>query len=103
MIIILAPICPHITHILWRELNFGDNVLDAKWLQLSKEDLLSSNMNIVVQINGKKLLQLSLPQNINATEVESIVISNEKVQNKIDGKLIKKFIYVPKRLANMVV
>ncbi|MBT4804149.1 MAG: leucine--tRNA ligase [Legionellales bacterium] len=103
LIIILAPICPHITHVLWRELNFGDNVLNAKWLQLSEQDLRSSNINIVVQINGKKLLQLSLPQNVSAEEVEKIVISDEKVKNRIGENSVKKFIYVPKRLANVVI
>jgi len=103
LIIILAPICPHITHVLWRELNFGDNVLNAKWLKLSEQDLISSNINIVVQINGKKLLQLSLPQNVSAEEVEKIVISDEKVKNRIGENLVRKFIYVPKRLANVVI
>ena len=103
LLLILAPITPHICHQLWQQLGFGENILDAAWPQLSEQDTQSNNCTIVVQLNGKKVAQITLPHNADNTVVEQAAKAVDKVQYALQDKDIIKSIVVPNRLINLVV
>jgi leucyl-tRNA synthetase len=100
---ILAPICPHICYKLWQEMSFGDNVFQSDWPHLSSSDLASDSSNMVVQVNGKKVSQISIMHSADDDEIKSLVCQDEKVKKIISDKEIRKVIIVPKRLINIVV
>ena len=101
-IIMLNPICPHVAEELWA-LQGGEGFLyEQKWPKYSEKTLVSDVVTIGVQVNGKLRSQVSLSADIGQEEVQSIVLADSKVQKAMEGKEMKKFIYVPGRIINVV-
>ncbi len=99
---LLSPIAPHITHTLWRELDFGDNILEAKWPKVIADALKTDLVEMMVQVNGKLRGKMLVAADADNDTISDLAINNEKVSRYIDGN-IKKIIVVPKKLINIVV
>ncbi len=99
---LLSPIAPHITHALWRELGYGDDILNSPWPQVDESALVKDSIDLVVQVNGKMRGQISVPAGADNKAIEEAALADEKVQSFIDGKTIRKIIVVPGRLVNVV-
>ncbi len=99
---LLSPIAPHTTHILWRELGYGEDILTAPWPELDEAALVKDAIDLVVQVNGKVRSQISVPANADNAAIEEIALADGKVQNFVEGKTIRKIIVVPGRLVNVV-
>lgn len=99
---LLAPITPHICHYLWLELGYEGLVINAKWPKVISEALVLENVEIVVQMNGKLRGQIQIPVDADASVVESMVLSDEKIKKLIADKTVRKVIYVPLKLVNVV-
>lgn len=102
LLLLLSPICPHITHIGWRSLSFGDDIFTATWIPITAEDCISSTVDIVVQINGKKIVNITVQRDLDETAVLAAAQQQEKVQQKLSVATIRKVIWVPNRLINVV-
>jgi len=100
---LLSPIAPHIAHILWRELGYGDDVLNASWPEVDEAALVRDSIEMVVQVNGKVRGKISVAADASKDVVEASARNDENVQRFTDGKSIKKVIVVPDRLVNIVV
>lgn len=100
---LLAPITPHISHALWRELGYGEDILQAGWPSVDTSALNTDTIEMVVQVNGKLRARMMLPTNANQTEVEKLVLADENVQRFVPNNIYKKIIVVPGRLINIVV
>ena len=100
---LLSPITPHISHHLWRELNFGDDVLAAPWPEHDPVALIEDEIELVVQVNGKKRGDVRVPRDADNKTIEQIVLALPFVQKLVAGAQVKKVIIVPGRLVNMVV
>jgi leucyl-tRNA synthetase len=100
---LLAPITPHISHNLWRELQFGDDILDAPWPEPDPAALIEDEVELVVQVNGKRRADVRVPREADRATVENIVLAHANVQKFVDGRAVKKVIVVPGRLVNVVV
>ncbi len=100
---LLAPIAPHITHHLWRELDFGDNILDCAWPQVDPDALVRDNIKLAVQVNGKLRAEIEVAASASQDVIESAALANENVQRFAGGKTIRKVIVVPGKLVNVVV
>ncbi|MDF2868363.1 MAG: leuS, partial [Gammaproteobacteria bacterium] len=100
---LLAPITPHITHYLWRELEYGDEIIHAKWPKVNNEALKTQEVELIVQINGKLRSKVKLAADAEQQLVEEVVLSDEKVRGFLTGKTYKKMIIVPNKLVNIVV
>ena len=98
----LAPITPHISHTLWQELGNEDSILDAPWPEVDESALVRTSIQIVVQVNGKVRGKIDVPANVDQDGAIAAAKLDEKVQSFIDGKTIRKEIYVPGRLVNIV-
>jgi leucyl-tRNA synthetase len=99
----LAPIVPHLTHGLWRGLNFGEHILDAPWPEPDAAALQSDSVEMVVQVNGKLRAKIDVPAEADKTAIEQIALNEENVARHIEGKQVVKVVVVPKRLVNIVV
>ncbi len=99
---ILAPITPHITHHLWRELGYGENILKAPWPQVNLQALQIQEIQIMVQINGKLRGKITVDQNATAEEIEKLALQEDNVRRYIGDQTIKKIIVVPKKLVSIV-
>jgi len=98
----LAPITPHICHVLWKELGNEDLVLDAEWPQVDESALVRDSITIVVQVNGKVRGKLEVPASIDKDGAIEAAKADANVQKFLDGNTIRKEIYVPGKLVNIV-
>lgn len=99
---LLAPITPHITHQLWRDLNYSGMILNASWPRSSPIVFKIDTIELVVQVNGKLRSRICISHGANNQVIEEKVKEDNKVQQAIDGKAIKKIIIVPGKLVNVV-
>jgi len=103
LIMLISPFAPHAADELWEILGKKGNVLKQKWPAFDLNLIVEDVMQIVVQVNGKLRDQIAVPIDMNEGEVKSRAQCAEKVLNHIKGKAIKKIVYVPKKLVNIVV
>ena len=100
---VLAPLAPHITEELWERLGQKASIMQAPWPQFDPAKLASDQVKIVFQINGKHRGDQLVP--VGLTEAEAVKIAQEspKVAPHLAGKTIKRVIFVPGKILNIVV
>ncbi len=99
---LLAPIAPHVTHYLWRELEFGSDILAARWPRADPSALQQDEIEYVVQVNGKTRGKVKVAANAQRQAIENAALADDNVLRFTDGKKIAKVIVVPKKLVNIV-
>jgi len=100
---LLSPVAPHITHTLWRELGYGDDILAAPWPEVEESALARDTIELVVQVNGKLRGKIEVPADAAREAVEQAALADTQVQRFVDGKAVHKVIVVPGKLVNVVV
>ncbi|HEU5176496.1 MAG TPA: leucine--tRNA ligase [Burkholderiales bacterium] len=100
---LLSPIAPHLAHHLWRELEFGEDILQAPWPEPDPKALEQDEIELVVQVNGKLRGSIVVPKQADKATIESLARSNANVQRFVAGQTVKKVVVVPGRLVNLVV
>jgi leucyl-tRNA synthetase len=100
---LLSPIAPHITHALWRELGYGNDILAAQWPEPLDEALAQDEIELVIQVNGKLRGSLRVAKDADKATLEQLALANEAVQKHLAGAAPKKIVVVPGRLINIVV
>jgi leucyl-tRNA synthetase len=100
---LLSPICPHITHTLWRELGYGIDILHAPWPEPLAAALEQDEIELVIQVNGKLRGSLRVAKDADKATLEQLALANEAVQKHLAGAAPKKIVIVPGRLINVVV
>ena len=99
---LLSPITPHITHHLWRELGFGEDVLQASWPEPDAGALQQDEIEYVIQVNGKTRGTLRAPTSADRPALEALARASALVQKHVAHAVVKKVIVVPGRLINVV-
>ncbi len=102
---VLYPVVPHITHVLWSELGYAaqsGDLLDAPWPLVDEAALVQSEIELVLQVNGKVRGAIVVPANADRAAIEQIAVASETVMKFADGAAPKKVIVVPGRLVNVV-
>lgn len=99
----VAPFAPHIAEELWQDLGHSSTVHRDTWPKWDEEYLTADKITIAVQINGKVRGEIEVDANAEQTEVLSLAKSNEKIKTWLEGKEIKKEIYVAGRLISFVI
>ena len=100
---VLSPIAPHITHALWIELGYGEDILKAAWPEPLEEALVQDEVELVLQVNGKLRGSLKVKVGADRTAIEAAALASEAAQKFMEGKPAKKVVVVPGRLVNIVV
>jgi leucyl-tRNA synthetase len=103
VVLLLSPIAPHICEELWQELGGGEeSIVHAPWPYV-EELIKAETIQIVAQVNGRLRGKFDLPTGVSEEEIKKAVLNDEAIKKYIDGKPVRKFIYVPGRLVNVVV
>lgn len=102
MIKMLNPITPHICESLWQALNCEGSLQTSDWPTVDKSALVEDEKLIVVQVNGKVRAKLTVAADIDKSAIEELALNQENVQPFISDKTVRKIIYVPGRLVNIV-
>ncbi|WP_417778991.1 leucine--tRNA ligase [Stutzerimonas xanthomarina] len=100
--LLLAPITPHICHVLWNHLGRDGAIIDARWPTVDETALVQDSLTLVVQVNGKLRGQIEVPANASREAVEASARANENVVRFTEGLTIRKVIVVPGKLVNIV-
>jgi leucyl-tRNA synthetase len=101
-VLVLSPIVPHISHSLWQALGHTDPVVDASWPVADESAMVRSEIEVVLQVNGKVRAKESVPVDIGKADLEKLALENENVMRFTDGKTVRKVIVVPGKLVNVV-
>jgi leucyl-tRNA synthetase len=100
---LLFPIAPHITHFLWSELGYGDDILAADWPQPLESALAQDELELMIQVNGKLRGSMTVAKDADRTTIETLALQQPAVQKYLEGVSVKKVIVVPSKLVNVVV
>lgn len=101
-VLLLAPITPHISHKLWQDFGHAEPVIDAAWPQLDESALVKSHIEVVIQVNGKLRGKAEIAIDSDEASVLALAQSMDNVQSHIEGKTVRKVIWVPNKLLNIV-
>ena len=102
-ILCLAPFAPHLAEELWKMLGHNDSVFLQKFPQFDEMKITKSQIEFVVQVNSKIRGKINLPAGLEQKEYEELSLKEEGVLKYIEGKEIKKVIYVQNKLINFIV
>ncbi|NTV40985.1 MAG: leucine--tRNA ligase [Candidatus Moranbacteria bacterium] len=103
LITILSPFAPHIAEELWQKLGNEQSIFLQTWPVAEDKYLKDEEIEMVVQVNGKVRERLMVSPDVTEDEIKETALENEKVKIFIAGKEIKKIIFVPEKLINIVV
>jgi len=104
MVLLMAPFTPHICEELWQKMGGKEkSIVHVPWPQYDADALKKDTIKIIAQVNGKLRGRFDVPTEITEEEIRKVVLADQKIQEFVQNKPIKKFIYVPQKLVNLVV
>jgi leucyl-tRNA synthetase len=101
--LLLAPFAPHFAEELWEALGGKGVIANAAWPQYDPGAIVSTEIVVVVQVNGKVRSKLTLPAGMPDKDIESAALADAKVREFTAGRSPKKVIVVQGKLVNVVV
>jgi leucyl-tRNA synthetase len=102
LLLLLAPIAPHITEELWTREGDGGSIHRQPWPDWDEALAAEEVFALIIQINGKVRDKVEAPVSIGEEEAIRLALSREQIQRRLEGKEVKKTIYVPGRLVSIV-
>ncbi len=99
--ILMASFAPHIAEELWESLGHTTTVCDATFPEFNPEMLVESSFEYPVSFNGKLRFKKEMPMGISTEEAQKIIMSDPNTEKFLEGKTIKKFIFVPGKIVNI--
>jgi leucyl-tRNA synthetase len=104
LILLLAPYAPHFSEELWALLGGTErSVFDVRWPEYDESFLVGGSVEIAVQVNGKLRGRLTLARGASEEQVVALAMSEPGVSKFVDGNKVRKVVFVPDRLVNLVV
>ncbi|GHT14220.1 leucine--tRNA ligase [Bacteroidia bacterium] len=102
LVILLSPFAPHIAEELWQVLGNSQTVCDAAFPQWDKRYLVETSFEYPVSFNGKVRYKKTFPLGIAQDEVQQQIIADANTTKALDGKAVKKIIFVEGKIINIV-
>ena len=101
--LLLAPYAPHIADELWSRLGYTTSVHLERALAPADEALAVDEITLVVQVNGKIRARITAQPGISEDDAMALALADANVKAQLDGKQIRKQIYVQDKLVNLVI
>ncbi|WIK67239.1 leucine--tRNA ligase [Globicatella sanguinis] len=99
---LLAPLAPHLMEEIWEKLGGTESIQHAEWPTFDEALTVESQVEIVIQINGKLKQKMMVEVDLSPSELEAVALADEQIMLAIEGKTVRKVIAVPNRLVNIV-
>jgi leucyl-tRNA synthetase len=103
LLLLLAPCCPHIAEELWGRTGRPYSIHQQSWPEYDADLAAEEVITLVVQVNGKLRARLEVQADVTEEEAREAALADENVRRHVGDKEIRKVIYVPGRLVNVVV
>ncbi len=103
LLVMLAPYAPHLAEELWAALGRTGSIFSARWPAFDERLAAAGDVEVVVQVNGKVRGRVTVRRGTSEAQVVELALKDESVRKFVDGQAIKKTIFVPDRLVNLVV
>ena len=106
LLLLLAPFAPHLAEELWQKcltFHVKHSIHAQKWPEYDSKLIEEEKINLIIQINGKVRDKIEAPAGISEEEAKRLVLGREKVKTWLQGKEIKKTIFVQGKLINFVI
>ncbi len=103
MILMMAPMAPHMTHELWERSGRGGMLAVEAWPEWDPTLVRQETVTMIIQVNGKVRDRIEVAADIDAVEAEKVALESAKVKAHLDGKKIEKVVVRPPNLVNVVV
>ncbi|MDB5485166.1 MAG: leucyl-tRNA synthetase, partial [Tardiphaga sp.] len=102
LVLLLAPMVPHLAEECWAVIGQTGLVSEAQWPAVEADLLVSEQMTLPVQVNGKRRAEVTVARNAEIPQIEAAVLALDAVKQALDGKPVRKIIVVPQRIVNVV-
>ncbi|KRR17273.1 leucine--tRNA ligase [Bradyrhizobium lablabi] len=99
---LVSPMMPHLAEECWQVLGQSGLISEANWPQIERDLLVEDSVTLVVQVNGKKRGDVTVPRVAQNPEIEAAVLALDAVKLALGGKAVRKVIVVPMRIVNVV-
>jgi leucyl-tRNA synthetase len=103
LVLLMAPLMPHVAEELWQRIGGTYSVHQQAWPVFDAALAADRMVTVVVQVNGKVRGRLDLPADVNETDAKQAALTNPNVLRYLEGQQVRKVLYVPGRLVNIVV
>jgi leucyl-tRNA synthetase len=101
--LILSPFAPHLSEEIWERLGKRSSLAYEPWPAFDPQLVVDETIEIGVQVNGRLRGTITLPADADEEAARTAALAEERVRQHIDGKTVKKFIYVKGKIANFIV
>jgi leucyl-tRNA synthetase len=99
---LISPMMPHLAEECWQVLGQPGLNSEAAWPQIERDLLVEDSVTLVVQVNGRKRGDVTVPRSAQNREIEAAVLALDTVKLALSGKPVRKVIVVPMRIVNVV-
>ncbi len=99
---LISPMMPHLAEECWEVLGQQGLISEAAWPQIERDLLVEDSVTLVVQVNGKKRGDVTVPREAQNPQIEAAVLALDAVKLALGGKPVRKVIVVPMRIVNVV-
>jgi leucyl-tRNA synthetase len=103
LLILLSPFAPFIAEELWHELGHKESIFTEKWPEYDPEMIKDQEIELVIQVNGKVRDKMIVSADISEDDAKKLALESEKIKTFVEGKEIKKIIFVRGRLISIVI
>jgi leucyl-tRNA synthetase len=103
LVFMLAPFAPHFAEESWERLGHEGSIFDARWPQWDEALVVEDQVEVVIQVSGKTRGRVSVPRDAEQGAVVAAAQEDAAVRRFTEGKEVRKVVYVPNRLLNLVV
>ncbi len=102
LVLLLAPMAPHVSEELWRRLGHEQSLAYESWPVADAALLVEATQRLAVQVNGKRRDEIEVPADADEESIRAAALASEKVQKHLQGREPRKLIVVAGRLVNIV-
>ncbi|HXH84060.1 MAG TPA: leucine--tRNA ligase [Candidatus Tectomicrobia bacterium] len=102
VLLLLGPICPHITEELWERLGHAESLFAQRWPTPDPSALVREEVTVVVQVDGKVRTRLTVAVDAAEDDVRRLALDDRRVQPWLQGRAVERVVVIPNRLVNVV-
>jgi leucyl-tRNA synthetase len=100
---VLAPLAPHHAEEMWAVMEETYSVHEQPWPGWDEAQISAQEITLIVQVNGKLRDRIGVPADITEDAAKELALSSAEVRPHVEGRELRKSVYVPGRLVNLVV